>query len=168
MLTRRIPVASSIRVSIGGACGFWLRLWDKGLNGNRDDLFFIFATESPCGDSLVSLVCRAGGHLGYNRRALGCFLAPVHRARYVLDAGAHGDLFVRSSGGHLLRVPDSQYDLPEAAEYAGFFRRRVRLPWTARRVSCSMGWHRDAHLGSVRQLVAQCVRPRCQNCEPAA
>jgi len=58
-------------------------------------------------DSLVYVVLRPCGYIGYGGHALGYFLAPLDWPRHVLDAGAQRDLYVRRSGGVVVRLPDS-------------------------------------------------------------
>ena len=48
-------------------------------------------------------------HVRDGRRRMGHFVAPLDRPRYVLDAAAHGDLFVRHHRRNFVGVPDSGY-----------------------------------------------------------
>ena len=103
------------------------------------------------------------------RWLLGYLVAYLDRPRHVLDSGAHDDLPGRRARGRRKRLRDSDHDL--------------RLVATSRKTTSVSVWGfrgplgcfiatwggiRDAHLGAVRQLVAQRVRPRRQNRQPAA
>ena len=56
--------------------------------------------------TLVRLVRGLRRHIRHDWRPMGHILAPLHRARHVLDAGPHGHLPVRRAGGPFLRLPD--------------------------------------------------------------
>ena len=81
---------------------------------------------------------------------------------------AHRDLRLRRARRHLLGVPDFLDHLRPECGAARRQRPHLGAARTARRVHLGVGRRRDARLGAVRRLVAQRLRPRRENHQPAA
>ena len=118
--------------------------------------------------SLVSVVRRARGDLRVRRRLLGHLVASLDRPRHVLVGAAHGDLRLRHPRGHLLRLPDFHDDV--RAEPGAERRQRPHLGivGSVGRVHLGLGRRRHAGVGAVRRLVAQRLRARRADHQPAA
>ena len=118
--------------------------------------------------ALVRLVFRGGGDVRHDGRALGYLVASLDRARQFLDAGAHRYLFLRRTGGHLVRLPDPLHHAASRFDAAEVVGDAVGIPRAAGRVRGRVGRCRDADLGAVRRLVAQRLRARREDPESAA
>ena len=117
---------------------------------------------------MVSLVRGARGHVGLRRRLLGYLVAPLDRARLVLDAGAPRHLCLRSAGWPVIRLLDPHRDVQPAP---GTWRRRrshLGSVGARRGVHLGLGRCRHAGVGAIRRLVAQRLRPRRQDHQSAA
>ena len=107
-------------------------------------------------------------HQRHPRRHLGHLVAPVDRPRHVLDAGAHGDLSRRHRRGAHLRLGGAHDDVRRLRRGARIGRPLLGLPRAVRRVGLHLGRVRHGHLGAVRRLVAQRLRPRREDHQPSA
>ena len=84
-----------------------------------------------------------------------------------LDTRSYRNLSLRHTRGNRLRLSDLPHDLqPQCGTERGH-RPGPRLQRSARRLSRRVGRSRHDHLSPVRQLVAQRLRPRRQNHQPA-
>ncbi len=118
-------------------------------------------------------VARRGGAVRVGERGdrdhVGHLVAHHHRARHVLVAAAHGDLPRRHRGRRHQRMARAAHHLRRCARDArGVGALLEDLLRAARRVGVHLGHVRDAHVGALRRLVAQRVRPRRRDPEPAA
>jgi len=93
------------------------------------------------------MVLRGVGAIGGSWKRVGYFLARDGRARHVLDARAHADLFVRSAGRDCVRVFDSFHHVPERLAIARCFRFDVGLPRAAGCVHLRVGRGGDDRRG---------------------
>ena len=92
----------------------------------------------------------------------------IHRPRHVLDAGAPRDLSRRHRRRPDVRLGRADDDFRGSADERGCGGPLLGIPRAARRVGLHLGRVRDAHLGAVRRLVAQRLRARREDRQPAA
>src|SRR2546426_958355 len=113
--------------------------------------------------ALAFLLCGARIHERRGRRHVGHFLAPLDRARHLLDPGSPGDLRRWRARRRLVRLARPADQLRRDSGRASGERVVLGLSRCARRLGVHLGRHRDDCLGAVRQLVAQRLRTRRQS-----
>src|SRR5260370_34844649 len=102
-----------------------------------------------------------------DRRALGHILATGDWPGLFLVTGAHHDSDERRSGGHRMRVDDSDDHIWRGCDRAKCLRENLGVSRTAGSVHRNVGLYCDADFRAFRQLVAQRVRPGREDFESA-
>jgi hypothetical protein len=114
---------------------------------------------------LYAVVLSSARHRG--RAPVGHLVAQHHRPRQLLERASPARAAGRDRGRYQLRLAGPPHHLRRNLRPARRVGAILGIPGTARRLGDDLGHLRHDRVGPVRQLVAQRLRPRRQDREPA-